>query len=271
MATDRAAVLSVPAAAAMLLWPALWNGYPIVFADTGTYLSQAIHHYAGWDRPVFYSMFMLPLHATVTTRPVVAVQALLAAWILRLVCRALAPELSEAAFLALMAALSLCTWLPWIACELMPDVFTPLLVLVLCLLALVPERMCRWERIVLAGLATFMIASQLSSLPLAFVLGGVLPGMRQATRLRQRSQTSRSASPDPAPALRQPGQAPLPPVSWPALRRPSTTLPRSAPPVVDGRAKHGHDTVGTAAFLGRAILQPELWIRGEGISKRSRV
>ena len=40
-------------AAAALLWPAAWNGYPLVFADTGTYLSQAIEHYAGWDRPVF--------------------------------------------------------------------------------------------------------------------------------------------------------------------------------------------------------------------------
>ena len=45
-----------------MLWPPLWNGYPLVFADTGTYLSQAIDHYAGWDRPVFYSFFLLPLH-----------------------------------------------------------------------------------------------------------------------------------------------------------------------------------------------------------------
>jgi hypothetical protein len=36
-----------------LIWPALLNGYPIVFADTGTYLSQAMHGYLGWDRPVF--------------------------------------------------------------------------------------------------------------------------------------------------------------------------------------------------------------------------
>ena len=41
-------------AAILLLWPAFWNGYPLVFADTGTYLSQAIEHYAGWDRPIFY-------------------------------------------------------------------------------------------------------------------------------------------------------------------------------------------------------------------------
>jgi hypothetical protein len=43
-------------AAILLLWPAFWNGYPLVFADTGTYLSQAIEHYAGWDRPIFYRL-----------------------------------------------------------------------------------------------------------------------------------------------------------------------------------------------------------------------
>src|SRR3954451_23601623 len=36
-------------------------------------------------------------------------------------------------------------------------------------------------------------------------------------------------------------------VSWPASCRPSTTLQRSAPPVVDGRAKLGHDTLQTIA------------------------
>lgn len=56
---------AAPLAAGLLLWPAVWNGYPIIFADTGTYLSQAIHRYLGWDRPPFYSLFMLPLHLTV--------------------------------------------------------------------------------------------------------------------------------------------------------------------------------------------------------------
>jgi hypothetical protein len=174
MATDRAARFAVPAAAAFLLWPALWNGFPIVFADTGTYLSQAIHHYAGWDRPVFYSLFMLPLHATVTLWPVVVVQALLAAWVLRLVCRALLPGLSALAFVSGIFILSVCTWLPWLVCQLMPDLFTPLLVLVLCLLAAVPERLSPPQRVLLVALATFLIATQQSSLPLACVLGTAL-------------------------------------------------------------------------------------------------
>ncbi len=178
MATDRAAFLAVPAAAAMLLWPALWNGYPIVFADSGTYLSQAIQHYAGWDRPVFYSLFMLPLHATVTVWPVVVAQALLTAWVLWRVCRALVPDTSVVAFVVGAGALSICTWLPWIVSELMPDLFTPLLILLVGLLAWLPERLSFREQVALVGLSAFMIASQQSSLPLACGLGVVLTVIR---------------------------------------------------------------------------------------------
>ena len=179
MATDRTALLAVPAAAALLLWPALWNGYPIVFADTGTYLSQAIEHYAGWDRPVFYSLFMLPLHATLSVWPVIVVQALLAAWVLWVVARSLSQRVVAGAparrgfglaFVAGVGLLSACTWLPWLVCELMPDLFTPLLVLLICLLAWLPERLSPRQRVGLVGLSAFMIATQTSSLPLAGVL-----------------------------------------------------------------------------------------------------
>jgi hypothetical protein len=58
MAADRIRrAAPIVLAALLMLWPALLNGYPLVFADTGTYLSQAIDHSLGWDRPVFYSFF----------------------------------------------------------------------------------------------------------------------------------------------------------------------------------------------------------------------
>jgi hypothetical protein len=262
MATDRTAVLSVPVAAALLLWPALWNGYPIVFADTGTYLSQAIHQYAGWDRPVFYSLFMLPLHGTVTTWPVAGVQALLTAWVLRLVCGVLVPGLSAWIFVAGVAVLSLCTWLPWIVCELMPDVFTPLLVLVLCVLAVVPERISWRERGVLVALASFMIASQQSSLPLACGLLGVLALLRGVgdggaghgldqhgpaaampglfcSMLRPAEPLSPHLPPDTA--IVAPLGTATPRLSWPGLAQPSTTYGAGRGKVVGGRAKPGHD------------------------------
>jgi len=86
MSTDRLSktVIVSALAAISLLWPAFWNRYPLVFADSGTYLSQAIERYAGWDRPIFYSLFLFPLHMTVTTWPAIVVQSLLIAYLLHL-------------------------------------------------------------------------------------------------------------------------------------------------------------------------------------------
>lgn len=171
--------LTIPAAAALLLWPAVWNRYPIVFADTGTYLTQAIHRYAGWDRPVFYSLFIFPLHAMRSLWPIVIVQALLTAWVLRLITRRCRPALSAPHFLAAIALLALGTWLPWMVSEVMPDLFTPLLVLVLALLAGPDEAQTGFEAPALIGLATLMIATQQSSLPLSVALGLTLILLRR--------------------------------------------------------------------------------------------
>jgi hypothetical protein len=126
-----ATALSIVLSAAALMWPSLWNGYPLVFADTGTYLSQAIEHYIGWDRPVFYSLFLLPLHMTITIWPAIVAQALLVAYTLHLVRRTLLPAFSAWWLVPIAVFLSVATALPWFASQLVPDVFTSLLVLVL--------------------------------------------------------------------------------------------------------------------------------------------
>jgi hypothetical protein len=178
--TPITTALTLSAAATLLLWPALWNRYPIIFADTGTYLSQAIDRYAGWDRPVFYSLAILPLHQQLSLWPIVIAQALLTAWLLRQTCRQFAPSLSGLVFLPLVAALSLATWLPWLVSEVMPDLFTPLLVLLLATPA---------PGLVLVALAAFMIASQLSSLPLSIaVIAGLALLRRGQPRLMRRGQ-----------------------------------------------------------------------------------
>ena len=168
--SGSSAVAPIVLSAALLLWPALLNGYPIVFDDTGTYLSQAVHHYVGWDRPVFYSLFLFPLHLTITTWPAIAAQALLAAHTLHLARRVLLPAISPWWLLPFVAALAATTALPWFASQLMPDVFTPLLVLVLTLLLFTPERLSRNEHAWLALFAAFMIAAQQSSVPLSLAL-----------------------------------------------------------------------------------------------------
>jgi hypothetical protein len=154
--------------AAMLLWPAVWNGYPIVFADTGTYLTQAIHRYLGWDRPPFYSLFMAPWHQGTATWPVVMVQSCLTVWVLDLTRRGFG--LSPAWLFALVVFLSGAAWLPWMVSELMPDLFTPLLVPLLVMQVFLPARFAVLERIGMFLLTCFMIAAQQSSIALSLAL-----------------------------------------------------------------------------------------------------
>ena len=205
MTTNHQVRFAIPAAALLLLWPALWNGYPIVFADTGTYLSQAIHRYAGWDRPIFYSLLIFPLHATFSLWPVIVAQAHLVAWLLWLVWRTLLPGVSPILFVVGIAALAVGTWLPWIVSEVMPDVFTPLLILCLCLLTWLPDRLTQRQQVVVAALASLMIASQQSSLPLACVLLMVLSILvwsHQSPRHRNPAKRTTSFNQGPGPARR---------------------------------------------------------------------
>ena len=164
--------------AALLLWPAAVNHYPLVFSDTGTYLSQAPHRYLGWDRPVFYSLFLLPLHLTLTTWPAIVVQALLAAHTLHLLHRTLLPSVSAWWLLPLILALTLATALPWLASELMPDLFTGLLVLTLGLLLFGAATLSRGDRAWLTAFAAFMIATHQSHLPLVLLLLALLLPLR---------------------------------------------------------------------------------------------
>ncbi len=150
-----------------LLWPAAWNGYPLVFSDTGTYLSQAIQHYLGWDRPAFYSLFLYPLHMCITTWPAIVAQAVITVWLLRLSL----PQAGRWGLGAVVGILAVVSPLPFVVAQLMPDLFTGLLVLALLLLVQAPERLTRRERWALTGFVAFAMTVHLSNLPIG---GGVL-------------------------------------------------------------------------------------------------
>jgi hypothetical protein len=172
---------AIALSAALLLWPAAWNGYPLVFSDTGTYLTQAIEHHLGWDRPPFYSLAILPLHLTLSTWPVVIAQALLTAHMLHLLRRVLLPAASPWWLVPICGVLAVATAAPWFVSQLMPDLFTPLLAIALTLLALTPDRLSRRERLWLVLLSAFMIAAHQSNLPLALALLVALSRRRGVT------------------------------------------------------------------------------------------
>jgi hypothetical protein len=120
----------------ILMFPALFNRFPLVYFDTGTYLAAAIHRFNPIDRPFHYSVFLYALHLRQTLWPIVVAQAAITVGVLAIPFDvSLGPlrALHMATLVAISAAVSS---LPVLASEIMPDLFTPLLVCSLVLLAL---------------------------------------------------------------------------------------------------------------------------------------
>jgi len=163
---------AILAAGLVLAWPAAWNGYPLVFADTGTYLGQAILRYLGWDRPPHYSLFLRLVHWRVSLWPVPIVQGIITAHLLALLLRT-SGRPGHLPLLLLTAFMAVATGLPWLVAQLMPDLFTGIVVLASWLLGFRWAELHRRERAYLVILGTGAIAVHLTHLPLALGLVGV--------------------------------------------------------------------------------------------------
>jgi hypothetical protein len=164
-----ARVGAVALAALILVWPAFWNGYPLVFADTGTYLGQALEIYLGWDRPPFYSVFLFATHWRATLWLPVLAQGLVVAHLLGVTLRALGRP-NPWLLLPVVLALSVLTGLPWVTAQLIPDVFTGVVVLALWLLGFKAKLLSAGERFWLVVLGAVSIAFHQSHVPLTFGL-----------------------------------------------------------------------------------------------------
>lgn len=121
--------LAILTSAALLLWPALWNGWPLIFSDTADYLW--VWTQPPWFRtirPPAYGWAIGPLHLGVTLWPVIAAQALLTVWLIRLVLRRAGLD-DGWHLLGVSAALALLSGAPWFASWVMADAMTAPMVL----------------------------------------------------------------------------------------------------------------------------------------------
>jgi hypothetical protein len=72
---------------ALLMAPALWNGFPLLQWDTGGYLARWFEGYLVPSRPAAYGYLLLG-GAGADFWPVVALQAALTVWVVHIVLRA---------------------------------------------------------------------------------------------------------------------------------------------------------------------------------------
>jgi hypothetical protein len=154
-----------------LIWPALWNGYPLLFSDSGTYVSQVVERHLGWDRPPFYALAVVLASVRLSLWPVVLAQGLLTAWVVHLLRRTLWPGAGDWCLPVLAALLGLVTALPWVTAEIMPDFLTALMAVALWLLLVRPEVLRRVERWGLVLLIVGAIACHQANWPITVLLG----------------------------------------------------------------------------------------------------
>ena len=152
----------------MLSWVALFNGAPLVFADTAAYATDALAHEISGMFSVFYTYLILPLHQGISLWPVVLAQAAIVTHLLYLTARCVSGgAIGRLETLLIVAALSIASSLPWIAGEVMPDVLTPVLLLTVFLLAFCIRELAVWESLYVAILAAVAITAHFSHVPIA--------------------------------------------------------------------------------------------------------
>ncbi|MCB0574786.1 MAG: hypothetical protein KDC61_09500 [Saprospiraceae bacterium] len=163
---SRAQATEQAVATLLLLGAAFFNGYPLVFSDTGTYITCGFEWLVPVDRPISYGLFLRATGLGFSLWLPVIVQCFLLAWLLRLLWYSIFPGKKDTASLPfLMLTGFLCVFSPvaWYSGELMPDVFSAILLLIVPVVFL-RENLTRWKWVALGALFVFCTVAHFSNL-----------------------------------------------------------------------------------------------------------
>lgn len=151
------------------------NGYPLVYSDSGTYIHNAFTFEQLEDRPIGYGLIINAVTWKSTLWTVVLFQGAVCSWLLMQVVRGSVRAMDQRrkVHALLLAVLVTGTSLPWYAAQIMADVFTPMVGLVLWLLYR-GEHAPLWRRVLLWLMLFFFSATHNSHFPIVAGLQGIL-------------------------------------------------------------------------------------------------
>jgi hypothetical protein len=149
----------------LFIWPALWNGFPLLYSDTHVFITQPTPGHFNWDKPFIYGPWMLPFHAWQSLWGVVLVQGILISnlvWLTQQVFGVASPL----RHLLFCGVLSLLTGASWFASLLMPDIFSGMVVLSIFILGF-SKQLTKAMTVWVSLLGALAIAVHLSHLVIA--------------------------------------------------------------------------------------------------------
>ena len=176
LAEISAIILLVP----ILLSIALWNGFPIIYYDTGAYMLEGLGHVFIAERSPVYSLFLAAAGARISFWSIAIVQALVTAYVITEFARAVAPRMRLASLVGIGVLLVALTGVDWYVVEIEPDCMAALVILSLYLLAFHARMLGVFRSGLLILIAVLATASHSSHLGLAAGLTIVLALLRLA-------------------------------------------------------------------------------------------
>lgn len=155
-------------AALILLIPAFYNGYPLVYSDTGSYLYSGMELIIPQHRTIMYGLFIRLFSLSFSLWLVVFVQSLIVSYILWHITKVCYKSISKRLFLILLAFFSGFTGLGWYSSQIMPDIFTVTTVCILFLLTFKNDYKV-YQKIIFSILLVFSINAHFSNYLIAIL------------------------------------------------------------------------------------------------------
>ena len=121
---------------ALLILPAVYNHYPLVDPDAGTYIASGFKPETPFDRPITYGLLLRLFSLSgLSLWLVVVAQAFIVSWLITRVLQLFfSPERLPVVSVLVVLFLSQCTSLPWLVSMIHPDIFTSIACLCIVLL-----------------------------------------------------------------------------------------------------------------------------------------
>ncbi len=209
----------------LFLGIAAWNGFPLVFYDTGAYMAEGLSGAFFFERSPVYSLFLPLTGAFLSLWLVAAAQSLMTAFLVLELARVEAPLLGLGRLLLVGAALTGLTGIGWYVGQIEPDCFTPLVVLGSYLLLFRFDAMTVWRRrsvIAITALAVACHPSHVGLMGGLLICAAALRFLCHPLRLSHAMGAGalHAAATSPSGALRAEGEADLKlprPRLWPCL------------------------------------------------------
>jgi hypothetical protein len=154
------------ATVALLLAPALWNGFPLVYFDSEDYVTMAFTWQPIIWRTMPYALIVATARGFGSLWAPILLQALITAWVLHEFVSAFVPRRRPAVLFALALVLTLFTGLPWVTSQLLADAFTGIVPIGIATLAF-GAPLSRGRTICLALCVTVAIAVHMSHVAVA--------------------------------------------------------------------------------------------------------